>query len=103
MRSDSHAGRSYAPIGETPVRLVRGSRFSTNMISTVTNRGNLRFMLYRETLKAPVLIRFLSRLIRDAPGRKVFLIPYNLRVTHTTQSTAWCGDPKTKNKQVFFP
>src|SRR3546814_978608 len=50
MRSDSHAGRSYAPIGETPVRLVSGSRFSTNMISTVTNRGKLRFMLYRETL-----------------------------------------------------
>ncbi|MFU4538381.1 transposase, partial [Pseudomonas aeruginosa] len=44
MRSDSHAGRSYAPIGETPVRLVSGSRFSTNMISTVTNRGKLRFM-----------------------------------------------------------
>ena len=53
------------------------------MISTVTNRGKLRFMLYRETLTAPVLIRFLSRLIRDAQGRKVFLILDNLRVHHS--------------------
>ncbi len=74
MRSDSHAGRSYAPVGETPVRPVSGSRFATNMTSSVTNRGKLRFMLYRETLTAQVLIRFLGRLIRDAQGRKVLAI-----------------------------
>lgn len=50
LRSDHHAGRSYAPQGKTPVREVSGSRFSTNMISTVTNRGKLRFMLYRENM-----------------------------------------------------
>src|SRR3546814_969176 len=106
MRSDSHAGRSYAPIGETPVRLVSGSRFSTNMISTVTNRGKLRFMLYRETLTAPVLIRFLSRLIRDAQGRKVFLI-LDRSEEHTSElqslmriSYAVFCLKKTKHKQL---
>ena len=103
MRSDSHAGRSYAPIGETPVRLVSGSRFSTNMISTVTNRGKLRFMLYRETLTAPVLIRFLSRLIRDAQGRKVFLILDNLRVHHSKKVSAWVGDRKEQIELFFLP
>jgi hypothetical protein len=34
------------------------SRFATNMISTVTNQGKVRFMLYEETMTAPVLIGF---------------------------------------------
>jgi transposase len=40
------------------------------MISTFTNQGKVRFMLFRKALKARRLIRFLARLIRDA-GRKV--------------------------------
>ena len=103
MRSDSHAGRSYAPIGETPVRQVSGSRFSTNMISTVTNRGKLRFMLYRETLTAQVLIRFLARLIRDAQGRKVFLILDNLRVHHSKKVSAWVAERKERIELFFLP
>src|SRR3546814_9049993 len=62
MRSDSHAGRSYAPIGETPVRLVSGSRFSTNMISTVTNRGKLRFMLNRRSEEHTFELQSLMRI-----------------------------------------
>ncbi|WP_165675938.1 IS630 family transposase [Metapseudomonas otitidis] len=103
MRSDSHAGRSYAPIGETPVRQVSGSRFSTNMISTVTNRGKLRFMLYWETLTAPVLIRFLGRLIREAQGRKVFLVLDNLRVHHSKKVSAWVADHKEQIELFFLP
>jgi transposase len=103
MRSDSHAGRSYAPVGETPVRQVSGSRFATNMISTVTNRGKLRFMLYRETLTAQVLIRFLGRLIRDAQGRKVFLILDNLRVHHSKKVSAWVAERKAHLELFFLP
>src|SRR3546814_9977859 len=60
-------------------------------------------MLYRETLTAPVLIRFLSRLIRDAQGRKVFLILDNLRVHHSTKVSAWVGDRKEKLALFFLP
>ena len=73
IRSDCQHGRSYAPAGKTPVQRMPGSRFATNMISTVTNQGKVRFMLYQETMTAPVLISFLARLVREA-GRKVFLI-----------------------------
>ena len=104
MRSDSHAGRSYAPIGESPVRQVSGSRFSTHMISTVTNRGKLRFMLYRETtMTAPVLIHFLARLIRDAKGRKIFPILENLRVHHSKKVSAWIADRKEQKELFFLP
>src|SRR5574343_289432 len=100
VRSDCQHGRSYAPAGKTPVQRVPGSRFSTNMISTVTNQGKVRFMIYRETLTAPVLIRFLARLVRDA-GRKVFLILDNLRVHHSKKVRAWL-DKHTDLIELFF-
>lgn len=103
LRSDSHAGRSYAPAGRTPVRVVSGSRFATNMISTVTNRGKLRFMLYRETMTAVVLIRFLGRLIRDTCGRKVFLILDNLRVHHSKKVKAWLEERRERIEVFFLP
>lgn len=100
VRSDCQHGRSYAPAGKTPVQRVPGSRFATNMISTVTNQGKVRFMLYRETMTAPVLIRFLARLVRDA-GRKVFLILDNLRVHHSNKVRDWL-EKHSEHIELFF-
>ena len=100
IRSDCQHGRSYAPAGKTPVQHMPGSRFATNMISTVTNQGKVRFMLYRETMTAPVLIRFLARLVRDA-GRKVFLILDNLRVHHSNKVRDWLKK-HAEHIEIFF-
>lgn len=102
IRSDCQHGRSYAPAGKTPVQRVPGSRFATNMISTVTNQGKVRFMLYRETMTAPVLIRFLARLVRDA-GRKVFLILDNLKVHHSNKVRDWLEKYKEHIELFFLP
>ena len=102
IRSDCQHGRSYAPAGKTPVQHMPGSRFATNMISTVTNQGKVRFMLYRETMTAPVLIRFLARLVRDA-GRKVFLILDNLRVHHSKLVKDWVSERKDKIELFYLP
>jgi transposase len=77
-----------------------GSRFATNMILSVTNQGKVRFMLYREPLTAPVLIRFLARLVREA-GKKVFLILDNLRVHHSKKVRAWL-DKYPQHIELFF-
>lgn len=45
-------------------------------------------------LTAPVLIRFLGRLIRDAQGGQVFLILDNLCVCHNKKVSAWVADRK---------
>lgn len=73
VRSDYHAGTTWAPIGKTPVVKTTGARFSVNMISAVTARGALRFSLINGTLTAPKFIDFCKRLLHDAPG-PVFLI-----------------------------
>lgn len=49
---------------------------------------------------APVLIRFLARLIRDAE-RKVFLILDNLRVHHSNKVREWLEN-HAANIEVFF-
>ena len=88
VRSDCQHGRSDAPRGRTPVVRRRARRFSSNMISTVTNQGKVRWMIYRETLSRAVFIRFLERPIKGA-GRKAFLIVDNLKVHHSAPVEAW--------------
>jgi hypothetical protein len=66
-------GRSYAPKGETPVTLAPGSRQKLSMISTVTNKGEARWMIIDGNFNADRLIEFLEALIKDAT-KKVFLI-----------------------------
>lgn len=73
MRSDHHAGTTWAPVGKTPVIQGTGARYSLNMISAVNAQGGFRFMLAEGTINATVFREFLKRLIAGMQ-RKVFLI-----------------------------
>jgi hypothetical protein len=73
LRSDHQTGTSYGRRGSTPVLPGTGKRFGCNMISAITNRGQLAFMVFKCRFTAQVMLVFLGRLVRHA-GRKVFLI-----------------------------
>lgn len=73
VRSDDQIGRTYSKRGQTPVVRVPGRRFSCQMISTVTNRGSLRFMIFDGKFNAEVMIGFLTRLVKSVK-QKIFLI-----------------------------
>lgn len=73
IRSDHHAGTTWAPVGQTPVVPVTGARFSVNMISAVTPKGALRFAVFEGTTTAKSFIAFCKRLLHDAAG-PVYLI-----------------------------
>lgn len=73
VRSDYHAGTTWAPVGRTPVVNATGARFSVNMISAISAQGALRFSVVDGTLTADKFIGFCKRLVRDAPG-PVYLI-----------------------------
>src|SRR4029077_5602728 len=45
MRSDHHAGRSWGKKGETPVVETTGARHGMSLISAITSRGQMRFMI----------------------------------------------------------
>ena len=74
LRSDHTAGRTWAPIGKTPVTRGTGKRFKANMIAAISNTGTLRFRVFDEKFTGPVFLDFLKRLVRDANGRKIMLI-----------------------------
>src|SRR3712207_7752902 len=73
LRSDDVRGRSYAPRGRTPLVRVCHKRAGLSLISAVTNKGELRWMVVDGAVDAPTFIRFPQRPVRDA-RRKVFLI-----------------------------
>ena len=73
IRSDYHTGTTWAPVGETPVVEVTGRRFSLNMISAVSPRGDFRFMLHDGSVNAEVFREFLKRLMIGAK-QPVFLV-----------------------------
>jgi len=74
LRSDHAFGRTYAKKGQTPVVPGTGQRFGCNMISAITNKGHLAFMVYKTKFNGGVLINFMRRLIKQQNDRKVFLI-----------------------------
>lgn len=94
--------KGYSPKGQTPVLKHSAQKFKINMISTVTNQGKVRFMIYDEKMTTQVFIRFLKRLIKDAK-KKVFLILDNLRVHHAKSVKTWVEENKEKIKLFYLP
>lgn len=73
VRSDAHAGKTWAPRGKTPIVSTTGARFGLNIISAVSRRGDFRFMGVEGRVNAGVFIEFLRRLLHGA-DRPIFLI-----------------------------
>ncbi len=96
-------GRSYAPIGKTPVTFAVGRiRQKLSMIATITNQGKMRWMIIDEAFNSDKLIEFLEALIKDA-GRKVFLILDNLRVHHSKPVKKWTEEHQEKIELFYLP
>jgi len=102
LRNDSQHGRSYAPRGKTPVIRLCAKRERVNLISSITNQGKVRFMVYRDTMNSQTLIKFLKRLIKDA-DKKVFLILDNLRVHHSKLVKQWLKGHEKEIELFFLP
>lgn len=94
LRSDHPAGRSWGRRGETPVVLGTGQRFRCNMISSITNRGRLAFMIFRQRFTARVFVNFLRRLVRltRKTRRKVFLIVDGHPVHKSRSVSRWLAE-----------
>jgi transposase len=73
IRSDYPTGTTWVPVGETPVVTVTGRRYSLNMISAVSPRGDVRFMVHYGSVTSPIFKQFLSRLMIGA-AKPVFVI-----------------------------
>jgi transposase len=74
IRSDHHAGRSWGKKGETPIVETTGARHAMSLISAITSKGHMRFMVKEKGgVNAGVFIEFLKRLLIGAK-HTIFLI-----------------------------
>lgn len=102
VRSDHQSGRSYAPKGKTPVIPGTGQRFGCNVLSAITNRGHLDFMVFKKGFTASVFLRFLRRLIKQA-NRKVFIIVDRHPVHRSNKVREWLEDHASRVRLFFLP
>jgi transposase len=100
LRSDHATGRSYGRKGQTPVIPGTGQRFKCNMISVITNRGKLYFMIFKEGFSSQMFIEFLKRLVRQIP-HFIFLIIDRHPVHRSAPVQKWLKE-KEDRIQVFW-
>lgn len=102
MRSDHQAGRSYAPAGQTPIIKKTGQRFSLNMISAISNRGHLKFMIIDGRFNSEVFNRFLKQMIKYSK-QKIYFITDGHPAHKTKKLNEWLEENKDKIEIFFLP
>jgi len=102
VQNTANYAKGYAPIGETPVVKVESKKMKANMLSAISNRGKLRFVIYKDNMNSDKLIDFMRRLIYDTK-KKVFLILDNLRVHHSKKVRAWLEKHKDRIEVFYLP
>ena len=102
LRSDHQAGTSYGRKGRTPVSPGTGQRWRCNMISTVTSRGQLRFMVFKRRFTTEVFIDFMRRLIRSV-GRKVYLVVDRHPVHVARKVEKWLAGQRERIRLILLP
>ena len=70
VSSLEHHPKGYAPKGKPPVLMLpQGQYHRLNVLSAISPQGQVRFMLYPDTLKTGVFLYFLKRLTKDSDRR----------------------------------
>jgi len=103
IRSDHHAGRTWGKKGETPIVLSTGKRHGMSMISAITSRGHLRFMIIEDgSVNADAFIEFIKRLLVGTK-RKIFLIVDGGPAHRAKKTKAFVESLRGKLRLFFLP
>ena len=102
LRSGDVRGRGFAPRGETPVINATAKYENLSMVSAITNKGKVYWMIVDGTVDVECFIEFLKGLIKDT-WRKVFLVVDNLKVHHGKLVTKWLQKHRSRIELFFLP
>jgi len=100
VRSDAHAGTTWAKRGRTPIVSTTGARFGMNLISAISRRGQMHFNVVCGRVNAEVFIEFLKRLLHGR-RRPVFLI-VDGHPTHKARSVQLYLDTVKDRLRLFL-
>jgi len=79
VRTNYHAGTTWAPVGKTPVVAGSGRTRSISMVSAISPRGELHFQVHESGIRQEEFLDFCKMLVADV-GRPVFLVVDNSQV-----------------------
>lgn len=102
LRSDHVSGTCFAPMGQTPVVRATGQRFGCNMISAITNRGALAFMVFEGKFQNPVFIEFMKRMLKHIKG-KIYLIVDGHPVHRSVAAKKFIADNAKRLRLIRLP
>lgn len=102
IRSDFHAGTTWAPAGQTPVVKTTGRRASVNMISAVTGKGALRFMVVEGGVNAAVFLSFAQRLVADTDS-PVYLVMDNHSIHRSRKLREFAEQSHGRLRLFYLP
>jgi tRNA U34 5-methylaminomethyl-2-thiouridine-forming methyltransferase MnmC len=84
------------------VVLANANRSKLSVISTVTNKGQMRWKVFSGALTAKVLIAFMKRLVHGHQKR-IFLVLDILRVHHSKLVKQWLEENEDKIVAFYLP
>ena len=84
----------FPPKGQPPILSVETKKERVNMISALSSNGEVRYMLYEDSMNQQRLIAFMHRLIHTS--KKIFLILDNLKVHHGKIVAEWISRHEDK-------
>jgi transposase len=102
VRTDYHAGTTWAPVGQTPVVETTGKRNAVKMISAVSPRGELRFHLHQGSMNRWKFIDFCKQLLSDSE-KKIFLIVDGSSIHKAKEVAAFVAATEGRLRLFFLP
>lgn len=102
VRTNYHAGTTWAPVGKTPVVSGSGKTRSISMVSAISPRGELHFQVHETGIRQEEFLEFCKMLVADA-GRPVFVILDNSQVHHAKLLKAYADQSNGMLTLFFLP
>jgi transposase len=102
LRSDAPVGKTWAPVGETPVVGKTGKRFGVNVMAAISNKGELYFTCYTGSFTGPVFLAYLKRLVGHL-DRKIHLIVDGHPVHRRVSIRTWLAEHVDSMEMHFLP
>jgi transposase len=95
-------GKTWAPRGQTPTRVVSGKRGGVAAMSAVSKTGRLVFKLLEKRINSNDVISFLGEMLKEHPRRHLVVV-MDQAPPHTSKKTRAFIDSQLRLHVFFLP
>lgn len=96
------SGRTWGLIGKQPNVIVTGQRGRINVLSAVTNQGEMDFEVTEQNINSETYIDFLSKLIGDR-SRPLILLVDRVKFHHSRAVREFVRENRSRIRVYFLP